>query len=322
MSTRIKTIELFLALGFATTVGTQVLAANAHESDAMMEAQGASNCLLMAQGGEAAGGEGGEGEAAGGEGGEGEGGEAAGGEAAGGEGGEGEGGEGEGGEGEGGEGEGGKAAVDTGNPDVDYMTVLGLMKGNLNAAQELIATKNYVEAEPHIGQPTNELYEQIATVLPQKGVEDFKPTLTQLHDLIKSAPDSPEVQTLLDESIASVDGAIAVIPKQQINSPEFVLDVMVEMLKNAAAEYEAAIANNQFVEVAKYQDANGFVDYADQLYQTVAEQKSQADPEGHKTITESLAELKTALPSIEPPAAPIKDPGEVQGLVSQIEFSK
>jgi hypothetical protein len=97
---------------------------------------------------------------------------------------------------------------------------------------------------------------------------------------------------------------------------------MVEMLKTAATEYKAAIANNQFVEVVEYQDSKGFVDYADQLYQTVAEQKSQADPEGHKTITESLAELKTAWPSIEPPAAPIKEPGEVLGLVSQIEFSK
>jgi hypothetical protein len=272
MSTRIKTIELFLALGFATTVGTQVLAANVHESDEMMEAQTTTGYSLISQGGEG--------------------------------------------------GEGGGAAVDTGNPDVDYMTVLGLMKGHLNAAQELIAAKNYVEAEPHIGHPIEELYGDIATVLPQKGVKDFKPTLNQLHDLIQSAPDSPEVQTLFDESLASIDGAIAVIPQQQRNSPEFVISVMVEMLKNAAAEYKAAIANNQFVEVVEYQDSKGFVDYADQLYQTVAEQKSQTDPEGHKTITDSLAELKTAWPSIEPPASPIKDPAEIQGLVSQIEFSK
>ncbi|NJK55823.1 MAG: hypothetical protein HC939_07410 [Pleurocapsa sp. SU_5_0] len=280
MSTRIKTIELFLALGFATAVGTQVLPTNAHESDEMIESQATTNYSLIAQGGEAGGEGGGEG----------------GGEAGG--------------------------MVDTGNPNVDYMTVLGLMKGHLNAAQELLALKNYEQAEPHIGHPVEELYGEIATVLPQKGVKDFKPTLTQLHDLIQSAPDSPEVQTLLDESLASIDGAIAVIPKEQINSPEFVLDVMVEMLKNAAAEYKAAIVNNQFVEVVEYQDSKGFVDYADQLYQTVAEQKSKADPEGHKTITDSLAELKTAWPSIEPPKAPIKQPGEIQGLVSQIEFSK
>jgi hypothetical protein len=317
MSTRIKTIELFLALGFATAVGTHISPTNAHESDEMIAFQTITDYSLIAQGGEGGestqGGEGGE-STQGGEGGEstqgGEGGESA----QGGEGGE----SAQGGEG----GEGGEAGIDTGNPDVDYMTVLGLMKGHLNAAQELIALKNYEQAEPLVGQSIKALYGDIETVLPQKGVKDFKPTLNQLHESIQSAPDSPEVQTLLEESLASIDDAIAAIPKEQINSPEFVIDVMVEMLNNAATGYQAAISNNQFVKVAEYQNSKGSVDYAEKLYQTVAEQKSQADPEGHKTITDSLAELKTAWPSIEPPKAPIKQPGEVQALVSQIEFSK
>ena len=196
------------------------------------------------------------------------------------------------------------------------------MKGHLIAAQELIEVQNYEQAEPHIGHPVEELYSDIETVLPEKGVEDFKPTLNQLHDLSKSAPDSPEMQTLFDQSVASIDEAIAAIPEEQRNSPEFILDVIVEMLKNAATEYEAAIANNQFVEVVEYQDSRGFVLYAEELYQTVAEQKSQEDPEGHQTITESFAELKTAWPSIEPPEAPLKEPSEIYGLVSQIEFNK
>ena len=89
-----------------------------------------------------------------------------------------------------------------------------------------------------------------------------------------------------------------------------------------AEEYEAAIANNQFVEITKYQESRGFVGYADELYQNVADQNSQANPDGHQIIVDSLAELKTAVPTIEPPAAPIKEPGEIQGLVSQIEFNK
>ena len=286
MSTRIKTIELFLALGFATAVGTQAVSVDAHDADEMFTGSGADSLLIahtQAQA-QAQGGEGGEGAEEGGEGGEG--------------------------------------AVSTGDSDVDYMTVLGLMKGHLNAAQELIALKNYEEAEPHIAHPVNELYGDIETVLPEKGVKDFKPTLTQLHDLIQSAPDSPEVETLLTESQTSIDNAIAAIPEEQLKSPEFVIDAMIGMLKNAATEYEAAIIDNKFVEVVEYQDSKGFVDYAAELYKTVAEQKSQADPEGHQTITDSLAELKTAWPSIEPPAAPIKKPSEVSGLVTQIEFSK
>ncbi|MFM2313962.1 MAG: hypothetical protein RLZZ04_3238, partial [Cyanobacteriota bacterium] len=92
MSTRIKTIELFLAVGLVTAIGTEALASSSHKSDEIIEAQVSTNHLLVAQGGEAASGEGGEaasgegGEAASGEGGESAGGE--GGESAGGEGGE------------------------------------------------------------------------------------------------------------------------------------------------------------------------------------------------------------------------------------------
>jgi hypothetical protein len=235
-----------------------------------------------------------------------------------------QGGEGEGGESaEGGEGgEGGEGAVSSGDPEVDYMTVLGLMKGHLMAAQELITAKNYEQAEPHIGHPVEELYSDIETVLPAKGVKDFKPTLNQLHDLIKSAPNAPEVQSLLDQSLVSIDEAITAIPEEKRNSSEFILSSMVEMLKTAATEYEAAIINNQFVEIVEYQDSRGFVFYCDELYQTIAQSKSQADPEGHQVITDTLAELKTAWPTIEPPDAPIKEPSEIYSLVSQIEFNK
>ena len=202
------------------------------------------------------------------------------------------------------------------------MAVLGLMKGHLTAAEELIAAENYEQAEPHVSHLVEKLYSNVEPALSEKGVEDFKPTLTQLQDSISSTADSAEVQTLLAESSTSIDNAIAAIPQEQLSSSEFVLNAMVEMLKNAAVNYEAAIANNQFVEPKKYQDAKGIVDYSDELYQTVADEKSQTDSEGDRTITDTLAELKAAMPTIEPPEAPIKEPSEVYSLVSQIEFNK
>ena len=73
MATRIKTIELFLALGFATAVGTQTLPSNAHETDDIVNESTSETYLLLAQGGEGGedgqGGEGGE-DGQGGEGGE------------------------------------------------------------------------------------------------------------------------------------------------------------------------------------------------------------------------------------------------------------
>ena len=201
------------------------------------------------------------------------------------------------------------------------MAVLGLMKGNLLTAQELITAGNYEQVETLIVQPV-ELYSEIETILPEKGVEDFKPILSQLRNVAQYDPQSADIPSLIDESLTSIDGAIAAIPEAQLNSPEFVLSSIVPMLKNAATEYEAAIASNQFVEIIDYQESRGLVNYADELYQTIAEQKSEVDPEGHQTISDTLAELKTAWPAIEPPSTPIKEPSEVYGLVSQIEFNK
>ena len=201
------------------------------------------------------------------------------------------------------------------------MTVLGLTESHLNAAQELIALENYEQAA-HVVEHGIEIYSGIETELPERGVEDFKPTLTQLHSEIETAPESTQVQTLLDESLTSVDNAIAVIPEEQLNSPEFVLNSVVEMLKRAATEYEEAISDNQFADPAKYQSSQAIVSYADGLYQTVAEQKSESDPEQAQIISDSLAELTTAFPSTETPEAPIKETSEIYGLVSQIEFNK
>ena len=100
------------------------------------------------------------------------------------------------------------------------------------------------------------------------------------------------------------------------------MEVIVELLKNAAAEYEAAIANDRFVEVEEYQDSRGFVLYSEELYQGISDKKSQQDSENHQIILESLAELKSAWPSVNPPETPVKSPSEVYSLVSQIELRK
>ncbi|PZO57989.1 MAG: hypothetical protein DCF15_06110 [Phormidesmis priestleyi] len=222
----------------------------------------------------------------------------------------------------GGEGDEGGEGSASGDPDVDYMTTLALMKGHLLVAEELVAAGNYKEAEPHIGHPVEELYGGIEEQLAARKVTDFKADLNQLSDLSKSAPDSAEMKTQFAKALAGIDGAIAAIPDTQRQSPDFVMAVIINSLNTAAEEYKAAIADNKFVEIVEYQDSKGFVEYSEQLYQTISDQMSASNPQAHATITQNLAELKTAWPSIQPPAAPIKSPEEVDSLVSEIELSQ
>lgn len=219
--------------------------------------------------------------------------------------------------GEGGEGGEGGAS---GNPEVDYMTTLALMKGHLIVANELMEEGKYEQAEPHIGHPVEELYGNIEGQLSERNVPEFKTTLNELHDLSKAGSDKPETKETYNEAMESIDGAIASLPENERNSPEFVLNVINEMLKTAAAEYSAAIANGKVVELVEYQDSRGFVLYSNSLLESIAEPLKQQDPQKYEAIAAKLQELQTAWPSVNPPETLIKTPEEVNALVSEIEL--
>ena len=131
--------------------------------------------------------------------------------------------------------------TETTDEDKDYLVSLGLMKGHLMVAQQLIAEGKYEEAEPHVGHPVEELYGDIEPQLSKRNVADFKMTLNQFHDGIKTNPKSDKMKGLYDSSMNAVDQAIAAVPKEKLQSPETVLPVINGLLKTANAEYKAAI---------------------------------------------------------------------------------
>ncbi|MGB7445279.1 MAG: hypothetical protein WA919_29760 [Coleofasciculaceae cyanobacterium] len=211
------------------------------------------------------------------------------------------------------------AAPLTEKDDVSYMTALGLMKGHLMVAKELLNEGKPEEAEPHIGHPVEEIYGDIEGQLEQRNVEEFKPTLNKLNDTVKSAPKAPELTPQYQEAMQEIDGAIAALPEEQRQSPEFLLQVVNQMLNVAGEEYEAAIADGKFVEILEYQDSRGFVLYSEELYRNISSQMSEEHAEASQAIESSLTELKTAWPSVNPPETPIKSPEEVSGLVATIK---
>lgn len=207
----------------------------------------------------------------------------------------------------------------TAQDDVNYMTTLGLMKGHLMVAKELLDEDKPEEAEPHIGHPVEELYGDLEGQLAKRNVEQFKPTLNKLNDTVKSAPKAPEVASQYEQAMQKIDIAIAALPEEQRRSPQFALPVINRILNVAGEEYEAAIAEGKFVEIIEYQDSRGFVLYAEELYQNISSQMSIEHAEASKEIEASLTELKTAWPSVNPPETPIKTPEEVSGLVETIQ---
>jgi hypothetical protein len=201
--------------------------------------------------------------------------------------------------------------------DVDYMTKLGLMKGHLLVAKELLDLQKPAQAEPHIGHPVEEIYVDVEDQLNERNVPEFKTSLISLQDLVKAK--STKIDTNFTEAVKSVDNAIAFLPEAMRSSPEFVLQVINGLLDTANSEYTAAIANGKISAAIEYQDSRGFVIYAEELYKGISSQVSAANADTDKLIASNMSELSKNWPSVIPPATPVNPPAVVTQLIKTIE---
>jgi DNA uptake protein ComE-like DNA-binding protein len=199
--------------------------------------------------------------------------------------------------------------------DVDYLTKLGLMKGHMIVAKELLDVQKPEQALPHIGHPVEEIYADVEGQLKQRNVKDFKQSLIDLQQLIKSKPSDPMVTTKYNEAMTGIDKAIAAIPESQRQSPKLALQVINTILDTASSEYTAAIANNKIKEIIEYQDSRGFTLYVEQLYKNIAPAMQKDHPDAHKQFTASLAKLKSAYPSPLAPEKPVLSVADMSELI-------
>jgi hypothetical protein len=204
--------------------------------------------------------------------------------------------------------------------DLDYMVKLGLMKGHMIVAKELLDLGKPDQAEPHIGHPVEEIYADVEEQLNERKVKEFKSTLISLQDLVKAgAKDTAKLNSNFSDAITAIDGAIAVLPEAQRKDPKFVLQVMNGLLDTANSEYGAAIVDGKIKEAIEYQDSRGFVAYTNELFKVIAPAIQKKTPEGHGKIAKALAELTTNWPTAIVPAQPVKTVAAVTQLVKGIE---
>lgn len=204
--------------------------------------------------------------------------------------------------------------------DIDYMIKLGLMKGHLLVAKELIDLKKIDQAEPHIGHPVEEIYADVEEQLNERKVKEFKTPLIALHDQVKAGgKDAAKLGTDFKASMKSVEDAIAGLPAAQRTSPKFVMQVIDGLLDSANSEYTAAIANNKISQAVEYQDSRGFIIYSQELFKAIQPELTKTNEPAATSIAKSLAAVAKAWPTPIPPAAPVMPTAEVTKLVKSIE---
>ncbi len=204
--------------------------------------------------------------------------------------------------------------------DIDYMTQLGLMKGHMLVAKELLDSKETEQALPHLGHPVEEIYVDLEEQFKERNVPDFKQELIELQNLVRLKPNDPQIPAKFETAMEAIDTAINVIPESQRLSPEFVIPVINRMLEVASAEYTAAIADGKIKELIEYQDSRGFVMYSyKNLFQGVKPAIEEKNPTVAKVLNDSFLELQKAWPAAMPPVVPVMPPNDIARKVKEIQ---
>ena len=90
------------------------------------------------------------------------------------------------------------------------------------------------------------------------------------------------------------------------------------LVSKAAEEYGGAVADGRVTDAVPYQEARGFIAEAQDLFSQAKSAMTTQDADSAGRIATVLAELATAFPTVMPPVAVVKAPGEVTALASRI----
>jgi hypothetical protein len=184
------------------------------------------------------------------------------------------------------------------NTNVDFVTNIEFIKGHLSAAISNKQAGNNELTQTHTFHPINEIYTLIRNQLSSADNELNKTLIDSLNNLtsivFKSTPvefvnSTDSVKNLLDKAI------IVVIPGNEIADIKFNMSTLINLLKTAESEYDIGIENGTITNIAEYQDAQGFVSSANELFNKTINNLNETMANNFTDIKNFLNQLNTSM---------------------------
>jgi hypothetical protein len=190
--------------------------------------------------------------------------------------------------------------------NIDLLEKLGLLEGHLQIGKQLVDAGMIADALPHFGHPVSELYTYLKPEFDRRKVVDFRAALNALEAQVRDVGRGPRMDALYAEVIASVRTAVATVPADQRESPEFMLSVIALLVEDAAADFEEAVERGSVASNVEYHDAMGFLQYAAALLQRLTASAGPAWSEKLRAADDEITAASQAFPSLQPPARPLR----------------
>ena len=149
------------------------------------------------------------------------------------------------------------APVEAALSDQQYLVRLGLMRGHLLVGHELYGLDALDASRSHSKHPTDELYAGMEHEFAARQTTGFGDEL-EAHAQASQGEDGAAVETAYEALTAAIARTEAVVDV----SPTMTVEVIVELLREAAFEYGVGIVDGKLSNAHEYQDAYGFTQIA------------------------------------------------------------
>lgn len=212
-----------------------------------------------------------------------------------------------------------KTALTFSAEQVRHATALAQMQAHLQASLANWEAGDYEMASVHAAHPVEELWELVADELEEHGVAaPLKEALEAYEALAGEAGQAGQVKVAHGEAITAVQQAMkALVGTGVLEDPAFRAALVAELMEGVEEEYGEAVQNGRVVELEEYQDAWGFLQVAQSLYEPIADEVKAAEAEAAEEIEEEFDVLAEAFPAVQPPATPLA-PEEIKEAAGEI----
>ncbi|MGF1610601.1 MAG: hypothetical protein ACFCUQ_14460 [Kiloniellales bacterium] len=173
-----------------------------------------------------------------------------------------------------------------------YRLALLRMKGHLSVARALLQI-GVPGVGHHLQEPMQDIFGEIEAELEERGAPFTADVLEQLEHATRG--EAVTALATIEIAVTAINGSIAQTGALETGSA---LDLAEGLLRQAVANYEAAVIENAVVELRSYQSGRGFVTEAEALVRYSSGLKGRP---GHDALLRSVVLIRQAWPGIVPP---------------------
>jgi hypothetical protein len=193
-------------------------------------------------------------------------------------------------------------AEQVGNPDqssavndIAYLTQLGLMRGHLNVGFDLYQQGAIDAAKTHMKHPGDELYATLAPAFAARGVSGFADELENLAVLVESEADLSDVRAAYTDLEAAIKTAEQGVVQINLQTR---LEVVAQLVRTAAEEYDIGVKKGLVVNEHEYQDALGFIRVARSIIDSVDAGSEAVNGTAIQQVRMQIENIKPAWPTV------------------------